>query len=779
MRRILASLTAFGLLAVACGSSVGSNFVDPNANDGGASSSSSSSGQPPGTIGPTGDGGGSSSSGDPLASCPSKTLCGETATCCAAGQECVENACIAACASGVRCGPVCCGAGQVCLAQACVAPGKSCNDSFDCEESEFCEPTINKCLPQPAAASACLYKPPVAPLALTLEWSWTESTVFEPTFNQIVNTPMVVDLNGDKIPEVVIVTSENGPKAYDQDGRAFVRVLEGREDPANPGSKKPKEKWAANVDAYKPGNEVNPRGTPAVGDIDGDGTIEIVAPRSNGGLIAFRADGSLLWQTADRPVQNSVTVAIADMDNDGKAEIVAGGLVYSHLGVLVSGAVGQPAWGANSAAYGPVSIIADVDDNDASKEQFVVTGNRAMSKTGFLIWDLSTTKDPVLDAIDGAGDGTIRDGYPAIADLDKDGHPELVVVSNGILRVQEAKLNPTLLAAIKLPGDGLGGPPTIADFDKDGIPEIASANGTRYNVFEYDPAKPKEQRLSVKWSVETQDGSSNVTGSSVFDFEGDGSAEVIYNDECYSRVYRGTDGSELYKIVNSSATIHEMPVLVDVDGDNNTELLVVANDYNHTKATGALSCPYPKTEARHGIFAYGDANDRWVRTRKVWNQHAYHITNVQADGRIPTTEPRSFTVAENNDYRVSSQGKGVYNAPDLRVDLEVSTASCPTSIELRARVKNAGSLGVPSGVKVKFYLGTDATGKLLGEKLTSKALLPGESEVLTLPYAPTTSSGASFYIVVEGSSPAGTVVDECLTDNNSGKAGGIRCPGVN
>ena len=72
-----------------------------------------------------------------------------------------------------------------------------------------------------------------------------------------------------------------------------------------------------------------------------------------------------------------------------------------------------------------------------------------------------------------------------------------------------------------------------------------------------------------------------MTGSSVFDFEGDGSSEVIYNDECYSRVYRGKDGSELYKIANSSATIHEMPVLVDDDGDNHTELLVVANDVNH------------------------------------------------------------------------------------------------------------------------------------------------------------------------------------------------------
>ncbi|MBX3234406.1 MAG: VCBS repeat-containing protein [Labilithrix sp.] len=775
MRHLLVSFFALGLV-IACGSSQGSSFQDPD--DAGASSTTSSSG----TFVPSE--GGASSSGDPRESCASKVLCGEPAICCATGQECVKNACAEACATGVRCGEVCCAAGQVCLSQACVAPGKACNDSFDCEEEEFCEPTIGKCLPQPVEAGACLYKPPVAPLALTLEWSWTESAVFAPEFNQIVNTPMVVDMDGDKIPEVVIVTSKNDSGAYNQDRPAYVRVLEGREDPASPGSKKPKEKWAATVDAYKDGNEVNPRGTPAVGDIDGDGKIDIVAPRMSGGLIAFNADGSLKWKTANRTKYDSVTVAIADMDNDGKAEIVAGGLVFDHEGTLVSGEVtGQALWGSNDPGYGPVSIIADVDGNAASTEQFVVTGNRAMRKNGTMLWDISEEKSPLLAALGVPNDGQIPDGYTAIADLDKDGKPELVVIGQGILRVQEASAlppdKPKVLAAIRLPGSGRGGPPTVADFDKDGIPEIASANGTKYNVFEYDPAKPEDKRLSVKWSKDTQDGSSNVTGSSVFDFEGDGSAEVIYNDECYSRVYRGDNGDELYKIVNSSATIHEMPVLVDVDGDNNTELLVVANDYHHS--IGTTKCEGYDAAAgevpRHGIFAYGDANDRWVRTRKVWNQHAYHITNVTADGKIPQVEPRSFTVAENNDYRVSSQGKGVYNAPDLLVDLEISLFSCPTAIDLRARVKNQGALGVPAGVKVKFYLGADATGTLLGEKLTTKPLLPGESEVLTLSYA-TTGATAAFFVVVEGTAATG-VIDECLTDNNTGKSGGIRCPGVN
>jgi hypothetical protein len=51
------------------------------------------------------------------------------------------------------------------------------------------------------------------------------------------------------------------------------------------------------------------------------------------------------------------------------------------------------------------------------------------------------------------------------------------------------------------------------------------------------------------------------------------------------------------------------------------------------------------------------------RTRKIGNQRAYHITNINADGTVPRIEPRSFTTEQNDDYRVSSQGKSVHDAP--------------------------------------------------------------------------------------------------------------------
>lgn len=707
--------------------------------------------------------------------CPSQVLCGKTGTCCGSGQECYDEACVAACATGVHCGSTCCGAGQVCLSAACATPGAACNDSFDCADNEFCEPTLSKCLPQPTGQNQCVIKPPTPAFQPVVKWSWTDSAIARTGYNQIINMPVVIDLDGDKIPEVVVVTSKD-TDAFSQSDKAFLRALNGADGT---------EKWTAAADVYQDGTgtsadggtnpdyTVNPRGTPAAGDIDGDGTIEIVVPRRGGGLYAFNADGSFRWRsrkadgvTAYNGSLNSITVALADMDNDGKAEIVAGGLVFDYTGKLVSDTPsGRESWGANVSSYGAVSIIADVDGDPNTTDQAVVTGNRAFKKDGTIIWDKS---------------GSLNDGYAAIADLDKDGVPELVVTysvgSTGYIRVQNATTGDVIGTPLQVPGSGHGGPPTIADFDGDTFMEFASANGTKYSVFEYDVTT---KAISVKWSHDTQDGSSNVTGSSVFDFEGDGAAEVVYTDECYSRVYSGTTGDILLEIPNSTGTIHEYPVIADVLGNNHAAYVVVANDRNHL--FGGLNCPTTDAGAyvpRHGVFVYGDPNDKWVRTRRIWNQHAYHITNVNSDGTIPMVENRSWGPQGLNNYRVSSQGKGVFNAPDLSVDLEISTQPCPGGIDLRARVKNGGSLGVPAGVKVDFYLGTDASGQFLGEKTTTKALLPGDSEIVTLNFPLAGHSGPlSFFVTVDGGKSA-SVVPECLEDNNSAGAGGVICPSV-
>ncbi|MFO0618894.1 MAG: FG-GAP-like repeat-containing protein [Polyangiaceae bacterium] len=735
------ALSLFLALASGCDdAATSSGSGSTGAGLGGNTSGSSTSGGPTSTSTA-----GSGTGGNGFQGCTG-TVCGDGG-CCTGTDECVVDQCLPACPSAVRCGAdqsICCAAGDVCIDGACAAPGASCIDYADCADDEFCEPTIGKCLPQPSGGAVCEYKPPTAPLTPTLEWSWT-TTAIHPTFVQVIHMPVVVDLDLDGTPDVVIVTSDN----YNATGPAYLRALDG---------KTGAEKWSAQAGVYLDANRVQPRVTPAAADIDGDGYPEIVTGKMGGGLIAFEHDGSAKWTskqadgtTAWNVGLDSATLAIADLEGDGTPEIVVGGAVFDAAGKLRfdHGALGS------NGGYGSVSIVANLD---GTGPQEVVGGARAYRSDGTLYWN---NNQP--------------DGYPAIADLDHDGAPELVVVAAGKVRVQ----NPTtgaVLAELTMPGSGAAGPPTIADFDADGFPEIASANGNSYDVFEFVPTAPPA--LTAKWSMPTQDLSSNRTGSSVFDFEGDGAAEVVYNDECYFRVYDGKTGAVLYQTENSSATIHEYPVVVDVDGDNNTEVLIGGNDLHHVATPPTTTCPYPAANARHGLFVYGDMGDNWVRTRRVWNQHAYHITNIGSDATIPSPEPASWVVPPGfNNYRQSSQGAGVFNAPDLRVSLSASLASCPSAIGLKARVTNQGNLGVPPGIVVRFFQGSSDQGTLIGSSATTKALLPGQSEDISLPFAsPGTDVTYDFFVTVDGDAGAPSAIHECLEDNNSGALVGVSCP---
>ena len=36
-----------------------------------------------------------------------------------------------------------------------------------------------------------------------------------------------------------------------------------------------------------------------------------------------------------------------------------------------------------------------------------------------------------------------------------------------------------------------------------------------------------------------------------------------------------------------------------------------------------------------GVIVFEDVANKWTRTRRIWNQHSYHVTNVNEDATIP------------------------------------------------------------------------------------------------------------------------------------------------
>jgi hypothetical protein len=679
--------------------------------------------------------------------------------CCAGGSLCQAGVCRLDCGGPLACGApgaqVCCGDGEICYNDECTVPGDDCDDIYDCGGMAYCEPTVDQCLPIPPDGITCLITPPPpGEFSPSVGWTWTTSAV-SPGHNQVMMTPAVANLtddNGDgviderDIPDVVFHTFSGS--TYQSNG--IMRAVSG-----DTGA----ELWSASATASR----VVPGSSIAIGDIDLDGRPEIVTCGTPvGGLypmLAFEDDGALKWATTDPQIVCGYSgPSIANLDQAGAPEILIRYAVVNADGSLLWR--GRPADGLNSTAN--FTSFYDLTGNGYLD---IVGGNVAYDKDGVELWSRTDYSD----------------GFHAVADLDGNGSPDVVMVnaSNHHVMAFRGADGTDLWSGPRDVNQGVptpsgptgGGPPTIADFDGDDKPEVAVAGGYGYVVFEGEDG-------ASKWFQSTIDLSSRVTGSSVFDFEDDGLAEVLYADERQLHIYRGTDGAPLFTMCNSSGTLWEYPLVVDVDNDERAEIIVARNNY-------AFGTCLDGTAAQTGIAMIEDGLDNWVRTRRIWNQHTYHVTNVDESGAIPTVEAPNHEILGLNNFRQNVQPIAVPAAPDVIVEsVGADVLSCPDTITVEALVKNVGDAGAPADIPVAFYEGVAPDYEYIGLGRTTNPLLPGQSQIVELDWTIPDGRETDPFVFTaavdddgSGGEPAmgAGVLDECEEDNNVSPAAETAC----
>ena len=504
---------------------------------------------------------------------------------------------------------------------------------------------------------------PIHPISYRIpKWYWTtSSSSIEPDSNQSMMSPVVAELFGNSTPYVIFSTFVENVSLGNL--LRVVNGITGLEDEA--------------FSRNSQNNPVDPYASIAVADIYNNGSNDILAVAQDcENIMCFSSTGNLRWKSN---IVNADSInwggpAVAYLNDTNFPEIIVGRTVLHNNGALDwKGYYGMGFEHYNDRSWlhggvGPFSAVANLNGSGPD----VVAGNTTYDAKGNVLWRANIT-----------------DGFPGVADFNKDGKPEVVVVVSGtnntnpckvyLLNGQTGKLstlwnhNPVIL------NDTGGGAPTIADFTGSGYPEVGVATSHNYTMI--------NNNGTIRWRDTINDSSSGVTCASAFDFtphalpatqppeEYVQRADVVYADQTNLWVFDGDTGAVVWSTNRPSGTTCEMPAIADIDNDGHAEIVVCANDY------------YTKTPPYAGILAYGDK--AWQGCRSIWNQYTYHITNIGDDAKVPTVEFDNWLIpawtTHYNNYRC--QELVVHSSP----------------------VANFSNIGLPAG-PVRFDASTSQPG---------------------------------------------------------------------
>ena len=544
------------------------------------------------------------------------------------------------------------------------------------------------------------------------------------------NTPLVGDLDGDGIPEIVTFNSSsytNLTQLHVHDGKT--KALKAQITlPA-----------AISVSTYMTTSSA------VLVDADSNGMGEIIFVSPNNRIYKYEAtltDGVFgltnVWGTGisythlgfghrlPQPI-------VADFNGDGAPELV----VYNQIFNAVTGAIIGRTEPDASAYTGMVSglifngldeygaTFATTADFDGDGLVELVAGG-AVYKINIAPSGASMTSTVL------SKNTSVGDGFTAIADLDLDGALDVVVANskggNATINVWRPDIagggagthkQYTVTSGANT-ASAIHSFPFIGDIDGEAdavtnkkYPEICLMTVNAITTLKYNPSTDSYFQF---WKNVVSDGS-GATGITLFDFNNDGSSELVYRDESLLRIIRGSDGHTLTSVPVYSGTVFEMPVVVDVDGDGSANILV-----SGATTTEGQNAPYL-------LHIFESDSEPWATARKVWNQIPYNVVNINENLTVPRFPLNPATVfagkdgifGTDDDVRpfnnflqqqttLNSKGVPFWPAPDAQADESTSTAiASGNNVIVNACFTNDGSAPIGSPVYVSVYKNSIST----------------------------------------------------------------------
>lgn len=451
----------------------------------------------------------------------------------------------------------------------------------------------------------CDAPPPGDQLAPQLAWTWTGPG----GETSIVATPLVGNLDDDDgdgfvdlcdVPDIVVAAVDLPARKTDPWPPGHLHVI------AGDGS-----------GAHAIEHDIDAAINPALGDLDGDGRMEIVALAASGPnspyaistrrLVAFDGAGSLLWTGEHQQAgRGGGALAIADLEGDGVAEIIAPEYVAEHDGALRWVLDDPPL------AYS-MPIAADLDlDGDLE----LLFGGTAYAHDGTLHFQIAPAQlEP-------------NRGSAALANFDDDAWPEIYVQQAGQHGIAEHDGSGKAQCPIDDTVAVGGFPIAIRDLDGDARAEIVFAHADHLYVLGVEGSQ-----CSLRWSRKLDLVDARSSGT-MFDLLGDGQAELIHADQSRLRIFSG-EGGVVFELPRTARDEIANPIVADLDADGAAEILVVSSKPLMTVAEPPEPTP--------SIMVVENASDDFTSARRVWHQHAYRSGASTELGKSTSVAPDPTT----------------------------------------------------------------------------------------------------------------------------------------
>jgi hypothetical protein len=569
----------------------------------------------------------------------------------------------------------------------------------------------------------------------------------------------------------------------------------------------------------------------AVADLTGDGSLEIVVGRGSNQLHVYRfqAPSTLNVVWSRNPFANNClgngcevrTLAVEDLETDGQLDVIVGrasGGSTEQLNAYNAAGAQRPGWPARRTGepgfgwgmYNENVTVADMN-GDGFKEVFGPTdthyitaldrnGNQLTVNpvyTGRTYWSqVGVHVDHAVDVIGFADCGTehrpnFADSAPAIADVNGDGVPEMIVVGNVyncgtdpytdlynmpfILKLDRTRWSGNGFDWTAIPPDpGPEGRPlsedfnvietaapnaVIADLDGDGFKEIlyASYDG-KVHAYWLDKTQHGGWPYTVPPLSLPGDDFRFASEPVVADLDNDGHAEVLFT----SWPKKGTDGTgQLHVLDYLGGELHRVnlpaalgggengglgaPTLANIDADANLEVVV------GTIASGVVAYDLPNTASAQILWGTG--------------RGGYRRTGVAACNAMPALSIGNTTVAEGNTGPTTATFTVSLSAAACQtVTVNFATAN-GTAASGSDYTSTSGTVTFSTGALVRT-ISVPVLGDLVDEDDETFVVN------LTSPANATISDGQGVGTILDDDPPPVMSIDDCaVTEGNAGSVG--------